>query len=126
MKKKMILTALAVALFSAGCSLSVDKETLTDKANELKQQAEDTLNKLKEDAAFQQKLMATANASQEQVTQFLADLMQSPTTKQAIEQLGYNVVQNVIQQQLMENNGIIEGALLNMIQQELERRMQNQ
>lgn len=123
MKKQLILAALAAAFVTAGCSVNVDQDALTQKANELKQQAQDTLNQLQQDAQLTDKLMEAANLGQTEVNQFLSELMQDPTTQQAVDQLGYDVVIGIIQQQVMENNGVIEGAVLNMIQQELENRM---
>ncbi|ARU63220.1 hypothetical protein CBW65_21240 [Tumebacillus avium] len=123
MKKQLFLAALAAAFVAAGCSVTIDQDALTQKANELKQQAQDTLNQFQQDAQLTEKLMQVANVGQTEVNQFLSDLMQDPSTQQAVDQLGYDVVIGIIQQQVMANNGVIEGAVLNMIQQELENRM---
>ncbi|TCP59606.1 hypothetical protein EV586_101835 [Tumebacillus sp. BK434] len=123
MNKQVFLIALTAAFVAAGCSVNVDQDALTQKANELKQQAQETLNQLQQDSQLTQKLMDAAHVGQTEVNSFLSDLMQDPTTQQAIDQLGYDVVIGIIQQQVMENNGVIEGSVLNMIRQELENRM---
>ncbi|ASS75004.1 hypothetical protein CIG75_08390 [Tumebacillus algifaecis] len=123
MKKKWALTALAAILLFSGCSISVDQDTLTEKANELKQQAQDTLKQLKEDTQLTQKLMDAAHVGQTEINRFLGEVMKNPTTQQAINELGYDVVIGIIQQQVIANNGVLDGAVLTLIQEELERRI---
>ncbi|MFD2168914.1 hypothetical protein [Tumebacillus lipolyticus] len=127
MKKRSALIIVTTLLFLAsGCSFDSEREALTQKANELKQKAQDTLQQLKEDAALQKKLMESANVGQEKVHQFLTSVMEEPIVQQAIDQLGYDAVINIISEQVSENGGSLSEASLNKIKEELAKRVQAQ
>lgn len=130
--KKWLAAALTFAVLTTatGCSIGgqevlsqENKDKLTEKANDLTQQATDAVNKLKENPDLQQFLLDQAGATGAKVEQFMTDLMKDPVVIQATQQLGQDVVRDVIQSAVLENNGVFDAFLITIITNELEKRM---
>lgn len=126
--KKWLATALAFAVLTTatGCSIGgqeVISQENKDKLTELTQQATDAVNKLKENPDLQQFLLDQAGATGAKVEQFMTDLMKDPVIIQATQQLGQDVVKEVIQTAVLENNGAFDAFLITIITNELQKRM---
>ena len=120
----------AVLTTTTGCSVGgqevisqENKDKLTQKANELTQQATDAVNALKENQDLKQFLVNKAKQGGVQVDQWMTDLMKDPVIQQAVQQLGKDVVMQVIQQAVIDNNGVLDAFLITVITNELQKRM---
>lgn len=125
--KAFVASMLLVSVLMTGCSIGgtevVSPDQLKEKADQLKQTAQAKLDELKNDPELQNKLMSVAGVSQEQVDQWLTTLVKDPVIAKANEQLGEDVVQQVIEEMVANNRGVMDAAAIVLIQKELEKRM---
>jgi hypothetical protein len=125
-KSLAILLSLTVLITTAGCSIGGQDVISQESKDKLIQKATDAVNKLKENQDLQQFLLNQTGATSAKVEQWKNDLMQEQIVQQALEQLGQDVVRQVIQQAVVDNNGDLNDILITVITNELKKRMQGQ
>jgi len=125
--KGLVASMLLVSVLMTGCSIGgtevVSSDKLKETTDQLKQKAQERLTSLINDPELQNQLMKVANVSQEQVDQWLGQLVKDPIIAKANEQLGADVVQQVIEEMVANNRGVLDAAAIVLIQKELEKRM---